>query len=137
MLSTKLLLALGVLAPVALAQTARQRAIQACANSIVMTSYESPVTYETNDETLFDANYTYNITLCNLPDPIPVQLPTLQNLDTSNTVTCTAVSFGTSGELYTQCAKSQYVHKHSSSNWDKSVPQSDSIGVPWLARLVV
>lgn len=103
----KLLVAVGALAPVALAQTARQRAIQACANSIIMTSYDSPVEYETQDNTLFDANYTYNVTLCNLQNPIPAQAPTLQNLDTGNAVQCSAISFGTSGELYTQCQKTQ------------------------------
>lgn len=107
---SRFLLALGAVAPVVYAQTNAQiRAqIQACANTIEMTSYDSPVTYSTDDTTvLYDATFTYDPAKCNPSTPIPISRPTLQNLDTGNTVTCSAVSFGQSGVLYTQCSKSQ------------------------------
>lgn len=110
MRASQLLLTLGWLAPPIYAQTASQlraREIQACANSIDMTSYDSPVSYQVDDTALYEATYTYDIKLCNPTTPIPIARPTLQNLDTMNTVSCTAVSFGQSGILVTQCSKSQ------------------------------
>lgn len=106
-------LAVGILTRVVYAQTADQtqaEEVQACANTIEMTSYDSPVSYSVDDTaTLYDATFAYDPAKCNPSTPIPISRPTLQNLDTLNTVTCTAVSFDTSGTLYTQCLKSQYV----------------------------
>lgn len=101
-----LLLASTSLAPLAYAQTQAQ--IQACANSIEMTSYQDPVEYQLDDTAQYTATFSYTSSRCYLPStPIPVTVPALLNSGTEVSVKCTAVTFDSTGTFTTTCSRTQ------------------------------
>lgn len=109
--SLRIVFGLLVLASTAaLAQTQAQ--IQACVNSLTLTSYESPVTYSTADTTdYYTATYSYNPTLCSSSGgtQIPVTKIYLTNQDAGTSTNCALVQFDSSGVLTSKCTQTLYV----------------------------
>ncbi|OCF42826.1 hypothetical protein I317_03303 [Kwoniella heveanensis CBS 569] len=93
-----------LLAIVVNAQTQAQ--IQACANSIRLTSYEAEPTWSTQDNTHhFNATYTYSPSDCLTPKEVPITRIYLANLN-GPTYNCPKPPFDSTGVLYTECSQS-------------------------------
>ncbi|WWC69810.1 uncharacterized protein I206_103753 [Kwoniella pini CBS 10737] len=101
-----MLFLLGLLSLVTgVAQAQTQAQIQACANSLALTSYEANPTWSTQDSThYFNATYSYNPALCTSPRQVPVTRIYLADLS-GPTYNCPKPPFDSSGVLYTQCTQ--------------------------------
>lgn len=96
------LLAAASLAATAMAQTQAQ--IQACGNSIIMTSYPQSGTYtfQTTDTSYFTAEFTYSVSSCTANN-VPINRLYLTDYYEGSLIPCSMSQFDSSGTVVSTC----------------------------------
>ena len=133
-----LLLAFTAIALPAYAQTQAQ--IQACGNSIVMTSYpeSGTYTYDTSDTAFFSATYTYSVEACT-NNNVPLNRLFLTDYYEGSLYQCSLSRFDQTGMLTSTCnlarSMTQYVHLMTGSTRAQVnaflLAEADIAAAPW------